>query len=342
MQSILKQIALASLISVVPASVCAQRIAPPAPTAADQASAPQACGSRDPRRFPQDCRDSSKIGAGREVPAPAVPPVVAVPLSEAAPPSRSTTARSYADEVRTRPAAPSSTALAASQATQAGGQAGPTNRQISALIARGYFLESPASEREAGVISMRGQDQHGGHSVVWDADGSANVTASVGANVYVETATFYVRDNPGPTCTRLSSASMRCRFQVHVKLEVDDLIQNVRQGVFDLLTNRQPSGCDGEFARFNLCGRPVQTWDHGFWWQTVTAEFQRTGDGWTSTQLRRDMARVAQAATARREAVAREHASAVSSFSQAVQRSNTCIGYALANATAMAPAELNC
>ena len=31
------------------------RVAPPRPSATDQRSAPQICGSRDPRRFPQDC-----------------------------------------------------------------------------------------------------------------------------------------------------------------------------------------------------------------------------------------------------------------------------------------------
>lgn len=61
---------------VAPDAFAQQRIAPPAQSAQDRASPPQACGTRDPRRFPQDC-------AGRVVPGPtnATGPASAAPTA---------------------------------------------------------------------------------------------------------------------------------------------------------------------------------------------------------------------------------------------------------------------
>lgn len=51
-----RALCLAAALAVSTPATAQTRIAPPVASARDRASPPQTCGSRDPRRFPQDCR----------------------------------------------------------------------------------------------------------------------------------------------------------------------------------------------------------------------------------------------------------------------------------------------
>jgi hypothetical protein len=221
-------------------------------------------------------------------------------------------------------------------------QTRPTEQQISDAIAVAFYEAHPAELRDLGVVRLERSNIYGA-SVMWDADGRSNMIGQNGldADFYLEEQIFFVNDDPYPDCSRVREGVMRCTFGLHVVTDKKDFVGDLATSLGRALaTNTLP-----QEQRYKPWTDPYAAsgaWKAGFKWQPMTVVLHQADGQWRSPELVGEMRKVVASLSETRDRMTAARSRSVDAFAQGVRDANTCLGYALANATEYAPSDLDC